>query len=203
MGYAQSKLVAEQILHEAAMRSNLSITVLRIGQVAGSTLRDSAVAWPVRDWLPLTIATSKTIGYLPDLGVIDWIPIDHLVQVVAELMDYDLQSEEYHTYNLVNPRATAWSDLLQPVLDCCGLNTEVIPMAEWLLKVKEAEFSNEEIASIPIAKMVDSLTAFLAANQHSGPNFKIEKALIASPSMRSLMPIDKAMMESWVKQWGF
>ncbi|EPE33348.1 Acetyl-CoA synthetase-like protein [Glarea lozoyensis ATCC 20868] len=71
MGYAQSKLVAERILLEAGTKYNFPITVLRVGQIAGSTDPNSKSMWPVTDAIPLIIATSKIIGYLPELRNVD------------------------------------------------------------------------------------------------------------------------------------
>jgi thioester reductase-like protein len=114
IGYAQSKSVAERILSEARAKFGFPITVLRVGQIAGSTDPGSNFVWPATDLIPLIIATSKIVSCLPDLRNIDWIPIDKLINVITELLGHDILSEDCHTYNLVNPNPVPWSS-------CCNL----------------------------------------------------------------------------------
>ena len=52
-GYGASKLVAEHLLGRAARSGTLSLSVLRVGQVAGpiKTQGEGAV-WARKDWVP-------------------------------------------------------------------------------------------------------------------------------------------------------
>lgn len=63
MGYAQSKLVGEHIVRNAA-RSGARSYVLRIGQVVGDTGRG---IWNDGEAIPLMIQSAKTMKILPDL----------------------------------------------------------------------------------------------------------------------------------------
>ncbi|KAK1948791.1 hypothetical protein LY78DRAFT_687363, partial [Colletotrichum sublineola] len=48
-------------------RSGVPTAVVRVGQIAGPTLRDGV--WNRQEWLPTIIASSKYLGVLPgDLG---------------------------------------------------------------------------------------------------------------------------------------
>lgn len=52
-GYGASKLVAEHLLSKAAQSSVLSLSVLRVGQIAGPVkTRGEGSVWTQRDWVP-------------------------------------------------------------------------------------------------------------------------------------------------------
>jgi thioester reductase-like protein len=63
MGYAQSKLVGEHIVRNAAMRGARSC-VLRIGQVVGDTVKG---IWNKGESIPLMIWSARQMKILPDL----------------------------------------------------------------------------------------------------------------------------------------
>jgi thioester reductase-like protein len=75
-GYGESKHIAERICLEASRRSHVPTTVYRVGQIAGPT--STSGQWNPHEWLPTIIATSKTMGKIPnDLGsaAVDWVPV--------------------------------------------------------------------------------------------------------------------------------
>ena len=85
MGYGESKYVAEQILAIAAQRADVPVSILRIEQIAGSTIPEAG-SWPVHEWVPSLIKNSKAIGLAPnDLRPVDWIPVDLLARIIQEL----------------------------------------------------------------------------------------------------------------------
>ncbi|KAI9720079.1 MAG: putative secondary metabolism biosynthetic enzyme [Chrysothrix sp. TS-e1954] len=88
MGYAQSKLLAELLLAEAAERFRLRVTICRAGQIAGP-VTSSRGMWNVDEWFPSMYLTCKTVGKAPtNLGTmnsIDWIPVDLLANIITEL----------------------------------------------------------------------------------------------------------------------
>ena len=63
MGYAQSKLVGEHIVRDAAQRGARSY-VLRIGQVVGDTVQG---IWNEGESIPLMIRSAMEMEMLPDL----------------------------------------------------------------------------------------------------------------------------------------
>jgi thioester reductase-like protein len=64
-GYGSSKLVAEHLLSKAARSGVLSLSVLRVGQVAGpvKTLGEGSI-WTRRDWVPAVSIPSLPINIL-------------------------------------------------------------------------------------------------------------------------------------------
>ena len=62
--YTESRYVAECILHEANQRSGVPVSILRVGQIGGSTV-ECDVAFPEQEWLVALIKTSMTMGAMP------------------------------------------------------------------------------------------------------------------------------------------
>lgn len=61
-GYGESKLVAERILNEAALRSGIQATVCRVGQIAGPVLQGhESGEWNRKEWLP-SVSASKPVA---------------------------------------------------------------------------------------------------------------------------------------------
>lgn len=75
-GYAEAKHVAERVCATASSRSGIPVTIYRVGQLGGPTTEKGI--WNKQEWLPSLLATSKTIGQIPQtLGQvpINWIPV--------------------------------------------------------------------------------------------------------------------------------
>lgn len=89
MGYAQSKLIAEQLLAAAASISGIRAVVCRVGQIAGPTDGEKGV-WSLNEWFPSLVASSLRMGKLPSgLGTmdrVDWIPVDLVARIMVELL---------------------------------------------------------------------------------------------------------------------
>jgi nucleoside-diphosphate-sugar epimerase len=91
MGYAQSKLIAEQLIDAAARVSGLQSTICRVGQIAGPTTEQGC--WSLKEWFPSLVASSVTLGMLPEglgeMDMVDWIPVDLVAKIVLELLFVD------------------------------------------------------------------------------------------------------------------
>jgi thioester reductase-like protein len=77
-GYGESKHIAERICAIASIRSAVPTSIHRVGQIGGPTT--TMGQWNPQEWLPSIIATSKTIGQVPQsLGnmQVDWVPVVH------------------------------------------------------------------------------------------------------------------------------
>jgi thioester reductase-like protein len=61
-GYSESKWVTERILDVASQRTTMRTTVVRIGQLSGSSKNG---AWNVKEWVPAIIRGGQIIGCLP------------------------------------------------------------------------------------------------------------------------------------------
>ena len=62
-GYTEAKWVCENILHQAALRTGLRTTVVRLGQLVGGP----SGYWSEREWFAAVIKSSLLFGMLPNV----------------------------------------------------------------------------------------------------------------------------------------
>ncbi|KAF2721307.1 acetyl-CoA synthetase-like protein [Polychaeton citri CBS 116435] len=95
MGYAQSKLLAEQILARGCQRFQLPLEVCRIGQIAGPVM-SSKGEWNRNEWFPAMILACRVIRKVPNsLGAmedVNWIPVDQLAKVLCDVIEMPAQA---------------------------------------------------------------------------------------------------------------
>ena len=162
-GYGQSKMVVEEILGRICHKSKLPVTILRIGQIAGSVEEDAMAStaykalnsrpWNQHEWVPALIKSSLYLGYIPaELPVpVDWIPANLMAQVITELVIQKFprsvkepQDVPLRVYNLVNPFVTSWSSLVPTVQEylpergqAADASVKIVPYSEWFLVLKK------------------------------------------------------------------
>ena len=196
MGYAESKYVAEQILATAAHKAGVPVSILRVGQIAGSTTPDGGI-WPTQEWVPSLVKTSKAIGLVPnDLPPVDWIPIDLLARIIQELAFADTGNSNFQVYNLVNPHLAPWSSLVNSLYKYCG--AKAIPLAEWLQVLGNCNAMDiNEVEAKPALKML----AFFKTMPQAPVRFATDRAVEASEVMAALEPVNQMWIGSWLRQW--
>lgn len=219
-GYAQSKFLSELLCDAAAQHLGIPVTVLRVGQVAGST--QHGVEWNRKEWFPTLIVGSLSMGCVPsDLGLhfsnVDWLPVNLLANVLVDLItdhiDLDT-SNKAQVYNLRNPRTTPWSDLLPAVIDAAatsfgsGKRLEVVSPSTWLERLNDAASSStgDEFKTNPAIKLFDFYENYLwDADDQQGRGKKvsmsIEKSHAHSKTLRDMPAISQQLMEKWMKEW--
>lgn len=150
MGYAQSKLVAENICIKAAEHTGLRARVLRIGQVIGDTHHG---VWNTTEAIPLMIQSATTIGALPRLNETHrWLPVDVVAQ---SIIDHSFSTFESGVLNIVNHNSFHWTTDLIPYLHQAGLQFTELETSEWLRKLR---VSNPDPALNPPIKLVEFWT---------------------------------------------
>ncbi|CAK1357944.1 unnamed protein product [Cercospora beticola] len=123
-GYAQSKWMAEQLLHSAVQAHTIrKVKIIRPGQIAGP-LPDSSVSdgspgglWSRDQALPSLIQSSMAMGVLPDsLGEknrVRWVPVNTCARVIVEIAEETSravvagavnggEADEVKVYNVTN-----------------------------------------------------------------------------------------------------
>ena len=201
MGYGQSKNVAESILGISSQRSCVPVSILRLGQVAGSTLLED-YPWPEQEWVPSLIKTSKSLGLLPgDLPSIDWIPINHLAEIILEVACSDHKLEQNDSaYNIVNPRSTSWESLLDTIQGQLRSEIKVVPFTTWLTALEEMQ-DLQNIKLMPALKLLSFFQEFKL--DRSAIRYDMKRVLGTSKSMVQLEPVNPKWMRVWLEQWGF
>ena len=201
MGYGESKHVAELILGTASKQSEIPVSILRVGQIAGST-ESSDPQWPVQEWVPSLVKTSKFLGLVPDdLPPIDWIPINKLSCIVAELTQNNVKLDKIQIYNLVNPRPKPWKTIVKAIKDHCGQESQSVSLHAWIERLQESQESSQEYTSKPALKMLKFFTQMLVGQV--GQRYETAHGVHASSTMASLPPVNEEWMKIWLKQWAF
>lgn len=201
MGYAESKFVGENMLGIAAKKTGIPVSILRVGQVAGSTIPEAA-QWPMQEWFPSLVKTSKAFDLLPkELPLIDWVPIDKLAAAVVELMLHDFQTDALKVYNVVNPHAVPWSSLKGAVRDRCSSGTVEVSLKDWIRRLKSVPENKEEAQSKPALKMLGFFERM--AGEQGPTRFEVSRGQAASATMASLEAVNEEWMNLWLDQWGF
>ncbi|KAK3308608.1 uncharacterized protein B0T15DRAFT_391903 [Chaetomium strumarium] len=191
-GYSRSKFLAEQLCDAAARHLGQPVSVLRVGQIAGSVRSGGAGAgmqWNRAEWLPSLVLTSlRHLRCLPDsLGPafsnVDWLPADLLAEAVCDLaFAADLPQEEEGgggedqpgagagVFHLRNPHTTPWRTLLPAIVDVAlkhgAPRPDIVPPAVWLARLHESESSDG--VSNPAVKLIDFYRHGLWAPRDAG-----------------------------------
>ncbi|OGM46491.1 hypothetical protein ABOM_004584 [Aspergillus bombycis] len=207
MGYARSKLVAERIVHAAALTTGMVAKILRIGQIVGDT---ATGYWNPTEAIPLMLQTAKTLGALPALDETPaWLPVDVVARSILELsgiVSNDTAKALAHdpsvVYHVQNSRTFRWTEDLLPALQQAGLKFDILPKREWVQRLRESEQDPQKNPTI-------KLLGFFAekydndAPGRSGLSFAMERTESASPSLDSGVElIDSGLIKRFVDAWA-
>ncbi|KAI6795683.1 acetyl-CoA synthetase-like protein [Hortaea werneckii] len=87
MGYAQSKLLAEQIFDRASAKHDIPVKICRVGQITGPVNSEKGM-WSTNEWFPSMLLSCKALRAIPEnLGSMDamtWIPCDLLSTMLVD-----------------------------------------------------------------------------------------------------------------------
>lgn len=149
MGYAQSKLVTENLCAKAQAATGMTARVLRVGQIVADTVHG---IWNDTEAISLMLQAATTIGALPALDESPrWLPVDNVADTV---LDISLSSSSTQTFfNVVNPSTFHWTRDLLPALRASGLlSFEQVSQREWISRLKA---SDPDPVSNPTIKLVE------------------------------------------------
>ena len=147
MGYAQSKLVTENVIARAASSTTMAARVLRVGQIVADTKHG---IWNDTEAIPLMMQAATTFGALPTLDESPrWLPVD---EVARTCMDISLSSTQHGFFNIVNPHTFHWTRDLLPALHASGLDFAEVEQREWIRRLRA---SDPDPSSNPTTKLTD------------------------------------------------
>lgn len=199
MRYGESKHVSECILHVASQRSGVPVSILRVGQIAGPV--SAAGVWNGDEWFPSLVKTSQSLGFLPNyVPEAGWIPVDSL----AASINFAVTTGKAWTYNIVNPKSTAWTSLFDTVLKRLQPQIQVVELSRWIQMMGQVDRNNiRELTAKPAARILDLYRAFEEQRAEGGLNFRTAHGIAASKTMAELEPVNKLWMEIWLTQWDY
>ncbi|OKL58807.1 hypothetical protein UA08_05740 [Talaromyces atroroseus] len=181
MGYAQSKLVTENIVHRAAHHTGMTARVLRLGQIVADTVHG---IWNAQEAIPMILQTAQTTKALPRLDdVLSWTPVDVMASSVIDLTLSDGKNEKTTAgiMNVTNKTLNHWTHNLLPLLKQAGLEFEDVPTHEWLDRFKH---SNPDPELNPPIKLLEFFVGKYGHNRiGSVLLYDTKRAIAASPSL--------------------
>lgn len=220
IGYGRAKFLGELLVNAAARHLGdlVPATVIRVGQVAGPVRRPGL--WNPHEWVPSLVLSSLHLGQVPNsLGPIfdnvDFVPLDLLADVLVDLATTTngRTASSATVFNLRNPTLTPWTTLLPGVTaGSSSKPLQVVSPATWLasLRASNDEDGNEDVGvANPALKLLDFFeglwrpaeagTGSLA--EPGSQNMSVDRALSASPSLRSMEPVGLEWMRKWTQEW--
>lgn len=176
MGYAQSKLVTENIVNRAVHATGMTARVLRAGQIVGDTVHG---IWNANEAIPMMFQTAKTIQALPQLDdVLSWTPVDVMAN---SIIDLSLAPNAAEVMNVTNPTLNHWTQDLLPQLKDAGLNFEQLSKEAWLQRLRD---SNPDPEVNPPIKLLEF---FASKYDNNDPTrtllYDTKKAQASSPAL--------------------
>jgi nucleoside-diphosphate-sugar epimerase len=197
VGYSESKCVAEAILAAANKQSRIPVTILHVGQAAGSTNRED-LPWSKQEWLYPVLKASKALDLIAaKLAPIDWTPIDQVAMIISKIIAASTRSEELQVFNVVNPRAVSWSLLVEIQQERFGREAKVVPLKEWLKELRSRGAQQFVGPMLELAlRLVDQM-----GDGKEEIEYNTEKSVGVSKTLAAMKPIDKALLEMLLDQW--
>jgi carbohydrate kinase (thermoresistant glucokinase family) len=195
MGYAQSKLVAENLCMKAAKATGIQARVLRVGQIVADTVHG---VWNATEGVPLIMQTALTVGALPRLTEMpSWTPVDVVAKAVTEIALSDAGAV---VANVTNNKTFSWTEDLLPALRGAGLTFDEVEPKEWIRRLRA---SNPDPVQNPPMKLVE----FFASkyDRDSFPTntrtYETRAARAFSPSLEKAPVLDQDFVTKFVKQF--
>ncbi|OJJ97165.1 hypothetical protein ASPACDRAFT_33107 [Aspergillus aculeatus ATCC 16872] len=206
LGYAESKFVAESLCAIAAQRSNLSISIHRIGQLGGPSSPRGGM-WNPRDWFPSMVRSSITMGEVPDaLGAmkVNWIPIDLAAQAIVQIVQRRHEEQNLtrlKVYHIVNPEPKDW-DLFAPLV-ARACKARVVSLEEWVNDLQQIsdDASRERLESLPAVPLLEFFKSLLDQQGATAAPLETTNAIAHSQVMGTIEPVDFELFKTWLQQW--
>ncbi|PYH41592.1 NRPS-like enzyme [Aspergillus saccharolyticus JOP 1030-1] len=207
IGYAESKFVAESLCGIAAQRSNLAISVHRVGQVGGPSSPTGGM-WNPRDWFPAMVRSSMSMSKVPDtLGTINvnWVPIDLAAEAIVQIVQCRQERQDssgLKVYHIVNPKARDWGSFAPLVARACG--AKVVPLKEWIddLQQQDSEGSSRErVEALPALPLFGFFKSLLDQQDTTSVPLETRNAVADSTVLGKIQPVDAELFKVWLRQW--
>ncbi|KAJ4385395.1 hypothetical protein N0V93_009823 [Gnomoniopsis smithogilvyi] len=198
-GYGQSKLVAERILVTANQRAGVPVSIVRLGQVGGSS-RGNCV-WADQPWISALIRTSKALGSFPNPVVpIDWVPVDSVATVLESVIVKSASfPQPCEVFNVVS-EPQSWKVLVEAVRESePAAVSEIVSLQDWVHKLlRVSNPSSADIQKLPALRMLDFYQGLGSGCE--SVNYATEHTKVISGL--DLAPVDRALLVSWLKTWN-
>ena len=204
-GYAESKLVAENLVAGISQALRLDALICRVGQITGPV--SGVETWTQNDWVSNLVASSVSLGKIPAaLGsneMVDWLPV---TTVAMSLLDLLFSGEDSTcgprtmVYHIVNPFKSSWSALLPSFTKYCISDPEVVTFATWLEVLQR---SSSENRNMPAARLMSFFEKLQGLGDGQAATLDTTETLKASRRLAAPGPVNEDWVKHWMERWGF
>jgi thioester reductase-like protein len=199
MGYGESKWIAEQILQIAHDTCGIPVSIVRFGQVGGSS-PPVKYAWPAQGWLLAIIRASKAMGAFPThVAPVDWIPIDILAKQIVGVVEDKPKDRGYQVFNLVHSEVAPWDVFLNTLIKHFNIAGVKISLPEWLNKLEEAAQTNPDAKEYVALKFAD----FLRSMGDGREDMTCVSDNISKLAPIQMPPLTEELLVGWLQDWEF
>lgn len=204
-GYAESKLVAENLVAAISQASRLDALICRVGHIAGPI--SGFGPWPQNDWVSSLVASSVSLGKIPaTLGqneVVDWLPVTTVAMSLLDLLfaaDDSACGPRTMVYHIVNPFKTSWSALLPSFTKYCTSDLEIVAFATWLEALQR---SSAKDRPMPAARLMGFFEELQGDWDAQIAELDTTEALKATKTIAEPGHVKEDWVKHWMEQWGF
>jgi amino acid adenylation domain-containing protein/thioester reductase-like protein len=189
LGYTQAKWVAEQIVHEAALRG-MPVSIYRPGRLSGHS---ATGAWHVNDFFWRMLQVSLGIGAVPELHVpVDLCPVDYAADALVHLSL--TQPQRGTAYHLVHPRPVSLKEFVDQVR-ALGHELRFTSLGEWFERAR-AHATGKGDEALPLLQLFDDS---VLAEQWPAVHFDCSNTLQGLvTSGIECPPLDSALMTRYL-----
>ena len=207
MGYAESKLIAENLF----VTSGIPNIVARVGHIAGPSMPSGR--WNQDDWISSVITSSVYLGKIPStLGnqdSITWIPVDKVADILLEITLAEDREKKVRgeipkteVLNVLNPRRSSWSAILPFIVKNWNTALQIVSLEAWLNVLRESSLDSEEDQlKNPALRLLGFLETLMKDEQQV--QFATTKAEARSPTLANIEAIGEKDFRKWMNGWGY
>lgn len=172
--------------------------------------------WPKQEWVPSLIASAKYMGCVPGdmgpVGVVDWVPVDVLGRVIAELCCGDNVEGKAAFYHIQNPKGKTWKELMPSLVEGLQQNVEkgieVVDLKTWVDKLEVcAADENVDLERNPAVKLLpffqDLRDRAIYFPKARSVILDTKNTIKKTPTLASLAAVKEEWLDLWMKQWNF
>ncbi|EJF61432.1 acetyl-CoA synthetase-like protein [Dichomitus squalens LYAD-421 SS1] len=194
-GYGESKWVAEQVLHCAALYTGLRTVSVRVGQLSGDTHIGS---WNTKEWIPSLLRISKRLGAIPAMDTnISWVPID-----VAACALLQMRHSCHPVLHLTSPCPVPWMDIFGPL--SVKLEVSLTSPLDWISRMRQLE-PDVLIGARGTECGMDALSGWFEvamSTERSDIILCNERAVEASECLAALGRLGEGDVLRWIAFWN-
>lgn len=195
VGYADAKLICERMLDKALNFAQFRPIVVRIGQIAGSTINGY---WNPIEHLAFLIKSSQTLKVLPDLkGSLSWCPVNDVAATLGELLMSDQVA--HPIYHIENPPRQPWPEMIETLASALDIPQQnVVPFETWLARVRKFPGSSNDN---PAGQLVEFFSKHFIRMSCGDLILDTANSREHSETLRARGTVDAKLVAKYISSW--